>query len=119
MREHKTYEVVNEISTRNIVIIKVQLIAYKDDEMTTTIQISYVCLGTIHHLNAARFFKMWILLQYVNCMTGARVTELTVTELTNRLVFRKNRQTRNQIISMMFATKTGLYHIHKRNIRLH
>ena len=43
MREHKTYEEVNEISTRNIIIIKVQLIAYKDDEMTTTIRLSYVC----------------------------------------------------------------------------
>ena len=45
MREHKTHEEVNEISTRNIIIIKVQFIAYnyKDDEMTTTIRLSYVC----------------------------------------------------------------------------
>src|ERR1043165_2792481 len=52
---------------------------------------------------------MWIPLQYANCVTWARVTELTVTELTNRLVFSKNRHTQNKI-SMMFATKKGLSH---------
>ena len=63
-------------------------------------------------------FLMWIPLQYVNCMTRARVTELTVTKLTNRLIFSKNRHTRNKIISLMFATKTVLYHIHKGHITL-
>ena len=29
MREHKTHEEMNEISTRNIIIIKVQLIVYR------------------------------------------------------------------------------------------